>query len=257
MNPCRVTEDLLPLYVDGTCSPDSREYVEAHLETCPACRALKEKMDKSVQVTLSSQSVKKSFRRFRRRLILRRALLTAGCVLLGLLAIALAFHRPIIKYFTEPLPCRTEAVESDVRRLSDGSVWVSLACTDDSVYADAIGDSRHPDEPGVVYVTLYHDRTHDLDWRLSRDGRSHVIYLTEESSVCYDLEASRLPLCAKLVLRGEGEDRVIWQAGDEPLPADEDGERILRNMISSGWLIEREDVSSLLETDLSEENDRK
>ena len=30
MNPCKITEDLLPLYVDNTCSDDSREYVENH-----------------------------------------------------------------------------------------------------------------------------------------------------------------------------------------------------------------------------------
>ena len=35
---CRIADDLLPLYVDGVCSPDSRALLEEHLRTCPACR---------------------------------------------------------------------------------------------------------------------------------------------------------------------------------------------------------------------------
>lgn len=38
---CKIIEDLLPLYADDCCSPESREAVEAHLRTCSACaRAL-------------------------------------------------------------------------------------------------------------------------------------------------------------------------------------------------------------------------
>lgn len=35
---CNIVQDLLPLYEDGVCSPDSRVAVEAHLKTCAACR---------------------------------------------------------------------------------------------------------------------------------------------------------------------------------------------------------------------------
>lgn len=41
MNPitCGMAADLLPLYLDGCCSADSRAALEAHMDTCPACRA--------------------------------------------------------------------------------------------------------------------------------------------------------------------------------------------------------------------------
>lgn len=35
---CEVIQDLLPLYEDDCCSPQSRALVEEHLETCEACR---------------------------------------------------------------------------------------------------------------------------------------------------------------------------------------------------------------------------
>ncbi|MGO4542865.1 zf-HC2 domain-containing protein [Paenibacillus sp. 2TAB19] len=36
--PCNVVYDLLPLYIDGVCSEESKELVEEHLTECPACR---------------------------------------------------------------------------------------------------------------------------------------------------------------------------------------------------------------------------
>lgn len=41
MNPitCGMAADLLPLYLDGCCSADSCAALEAHMDTCPACRA--------------------------------------------------------------------------------------------------------------------------------------------------------------------------------------------------------------------------
>lgn len=40
MNPitCGMAADLLPLYLDGCCSADSRAALAAHMDTCPACR---------------------------------------------------------------------------------------------------------------------------------------------------------------------------------------------------------------------------
>ena len=41
---CAVIRDLLPLYCDQVCSPESRQAVEEHLAGCPQCRACYEKM---------------------------------------------------------------------------------------------------------------------------------------------------------------------------------------------------------------------
>ncbi len=35
--PCQIITDLLPLYIDGLCTDESKKAVEAHLETCPDC----------------------------------------------------------------------------------------------------------------------------------------------------------------------------------------------------------------------------
>ena len=47
---CEVIRDLLPSYLDGLCSPRSRELVEAHLAVCPDCARAAEAMKGAVQV---------------------------------------------------------------------------------------------------------------------------------------------------------------------------------------------------------------
>lgn len=43
--PCSMIRDLLPLYHDGVCSPESAAAVLAHLSACPTCRAELSGMD--------------------------------------------------------------------------------------------------------------------------------------------------------------------------------------------------------------------
>ena len=38
--PCSVIQDLLPLYIDGVCSEESRKVIDEHLAGCAACRQL-------------------------------------------------------------------------------------------------------------------------------------------------------------------------------------------------------------------------
>lgn len=41
---CEIVKDLIPLYIDGCCSNDSRKAVEEHLKTCEDCKTLLEEM---------------------------------------------------------------------------------------------------------------------------------------------------------------------------------------------------------------------
>lgn len=40
---CSITEDLLPLYNEGLVQTETAKWIEAHLETCSACKSLAEK----------------------------------------------------------------------------------------------------------------------------------------------------------------------------------------------------------------------
>lgn len=50
MNRCGVIEDLLPLYLDGICTEESRNIVETHLKDCKDCKKLYESMRAELQL---------------------------------------------------------------------------------------------------------------------------------------------------------------------------------------------------------------
>ena len=41
---CSIIEDLLPLYIDGVCSDESKSLIEEHIKTCRTCKNLLEEM---------------------------------------------------------------------------------------------------------------------------------------------------------------------------------------------------------------------
>lgn len=45
---CNIADDLLPLYLEDSCSEDSRAALEEHLESCPSCRAKLDRMGRAI-----------------------------------------------------------------------------------------------------------------------------------------------------------------------------------------------------------------
>ena len=79
---CEVIRDLLPLYVDEVCSGTSRELIEEHLQDCPECSAILEKIRKNeIENNLreeKDQVIEYQAKRFKRRST------TVGSVVSGL-----------------------------------------------------------------------------------------------------------------------------------------------------------------------------
>ncbi|WP_339214883.1 zf-HC2 domain-containing protein [Solibacillus sp. FSL W8-0372] len=40
MNSCKITEDLLPLYEENLVQPETKQWIEQHLASCPSCQKL-------------------------------------------------------------------------------------------------------------------------------------------------------------------------------------------------------------------------
>lgn len=56
---CNVIEDLLPSYMDGLLSDDSRKMVEEHLEECPSCRKKLEEMRTPLEIPFRAEGQNK------------------------------------------------------------------------------------------------------------------------------------------------------------------------------------------------------
>lgn len=97
MNPitCGMAADLLQLYLDGCCSADSRAALEAHMDTCPACRAQYAQLRRDLMPAADTEQdrgtdtiARALARKMRRR---KRCLRALGAVLGVLLAVFLVF----------------------------------------------------------------------------------------------------------------------------------------------------------------------
>ena len=93
--PCDMIQDLLPLYLDGVCSEESKKAVEEHLSECPDCKGfyddIREDNGMEIGTHNADRELKKavSFRAVKKR-ILRKQILVAVIAVIVLIATVLA-----------------------------------------------------------------------------------------------------------------------------------------------------------------------
>lgn len=108
---CKVIQDLLPLYVDGVCSPDTAALVEEHLKDCETCQEVYHALEEAPASTVSAeaaqekrdaavaQGLKKVKNGLRKKRILIGVFATLGGLLvsfgLGLFVTCYRFYAPV------------------------------------------------------------------------------------------------------------------------------------------------------------------
>ena len=96
---CDVIQDLMPSYIDGILSEDSKALVEEHMGTCQECRKMleimKEEQGKEQNQMRSSAA---TLKKIRKQLIVRRVLTATVAVILTLIAAAAGYDH---WYFNE------------------------------------------------------------------------------------------------------------------------------------------------------------
>lgn len=130
---CGIIQDLLPLYHDGVCSPESRTEVEEHLKTCPDCREALAALDAplpevekaAADDAAAMKKISGAWKKDKRRAWWKGALIAAAvcAVLVGLWAAATQLY---------VFPVDPEKIEiTDVRQLSDGRILYHFYIDDD------------------------------------------------------------------------------------------------------------------------------
>lgn len=191
--PCAIVEDLLPAYMEGLTSEETRQAVEAHLASCPACAAKRAAMGaeegpspaETAETAREVDYLKAVRRRSRRRV--------AAAILCTVLVLLLGFAAKIF-VIGEPLGPAGAAVsaqrEDDVLR-----VQVSSAASGIAFWGWTVED-----RDGVVSITA----RSVLVSPLFRDGTGTV----------------EVPLegVTEIWLGRAGEGRLVWQEDTEISP---------------------------------------
>lgn len=122
---CGVVRDLLPSYIEGLLGEDSREAVDRHLETCPACVAQKEAMaampgaEETEEAAKEVDFLKRVKKGTAKKIVL--AVVCTALVLLGGLA---------LKVFVIGTPLQAQSVAVVVAEVHpDNTLYLSLSST--------------------------------------------------------------------------------------------------------------------------------
>lgn len=78
---CEIIRDLLPLYMDGCCSPESCAEVEAHLKTCPDCENARRLMGSALEITRTPSGLPKRIKEWKGSVLQSLCLLLAFAVI--------------------------------------------------------------------------------------------------------------------------------------------------------------------------------
>lgn len=146
MNPitCGMAADLLPLYLDGCCSADSSAALEAHMDTCPACRAQYAQLRRDLTPAADkaqdrgTDAIARALaRKMRRR---KRCLRALGAVLGVLLAVFLVFLGKTFVILGQPGSTASAALPAGATDLAGRAV--SGSAEEVGAYVFATGTAR-------------------------------------------------------------------------------------------------------------------
>jgi hypothetical protein len=112
---CNIIKDILPLYVDGVVSDDTKAMVEEHLKRCEECKKEGELMKQEVYIPAEKEtSLIKNFKkkwRNKKLIISGLSVLLTGLILFG--AFEFIFHYDTVVPYTESL-IKIETQDNDM-----------------------------------------------------------------------------------------------------------------------------------------------
>lgn len=232
---CAVAQDIMPLMLDNVCSPESRSFVEEHVQNCEGCRealALMQAEDRQIpspEEATENRAQWKGVRRYCKRLTSRGFLLGLTVTILAA-ALAAAAYWQLWVVDSTPVPLD----EYDVRLVRTADGWVARVFESGTYVGQR---STLGEGDGGIRITF-------CTSRIPKRGEPHTVitpqyYLHEGKLYRADVEVS-LDEGAYIELGDEvteirvgtpENDRVIYRAGDEiPLCSAEEEEEIRAHM---------------------------
>ncbi len=160
--PCSVIQDLLPLYHDNVCSPESCAMIEEHLKDCEACQEEFHRLEESPlpqavkeEEEHKSQGLKKVKRTLRRRWVKVVAIAIVAVIVLSI-PLGMWMNIPC---FVEPADVVTDVyVQNDILTVESDSYYGTWV---ERIY---LPDEEHPDDPQNGSILILQANTTPLNW---------------------------------------------------------------------------------------------
>lgn len=143
--PCSVIQDLLPLYIDGVCSEESRKVIDEHLAGCTACRQLLDEMQASeqkpnLQADVHAAKVLENIKKRINSRVLRILIGAALAVALVAGSIFILFSQPLKQLGPEDVEMSAEIY--DLQALAAASAGLETDEKQTAIFSDPEDDSK-------------------------------------------------------------------------------------------------------------------
>lgn len=171
--PCKLIQDLLPLYHDGVCSSESKEIIEEHLSECKECSdfyaeirdsdalAIPVDSTREIQKAASLKTVKKRILR-KQILIIAAALIVFAALIFGLFAMESTVD--VMKYKKENIT--VSMIDGElIAHLHGGNQFSSMYLKNVPAHSDS-------GEKYYMFVCVYQTRWNKLTARFSAESEA-------------------------------------------------------------------------------------
>lgn len=223
--PCRLIEDVLPLYHDGVCSKETREFVEEHVKECFECRMLLKKMESGVELAHEAPDDVQPLKNIRSEWLKTRkkALIKGAVIAIIVIALLLSAWRALTELTLIPVNTDDIAVY-DLSLTSDGSVAFRLLIDDGLELREM--SVEMDDESKTVYLTPKRaviERRRSGDRYMSLNGGYFFVRMEAATGNTFNIESRLTGLvidspATRLCLGTDDDCVVLWEEGKN-LPA--------------------------------------
>ena len=227
--PCKVVEDLLPIYYDEVCSEETKEIVEEHLLCCDSCKQKLKFIEDDIVIPKQDReavnilkNIKKEMKaKETKKIILILAIFTA---------VLLLYHTLQFKL----RPISTEKMNiTQVATLSDGFIGFELEMTGNNSF-QAIDVTYDADDESIIYITpisAVFPNTPQYDTAYCfYDVDNSFLYETY-GPIC-NSEKCRTENVKRIYLGSEKDHVLIWEEGMKLPKASAELEEAYQNVLN-------------------------
>lgn len=213
--PCKVVQDLLPLYDDGVCSVQSSDLVEEHLEECDICTEIYKTMKKEIPEIDEGYTKPEDLSAVALLKILRKKTIVRDIIIaLLIIAVGTAVLTLLTKVFTTISCVPAEEVSvSEVYELENGNIYFRV---NNMAYEWVPGMSAEIEDGDVVMQISY-----VYNWATKISGWNKDVEQRFPDPWIFDLSAAREELGEVELSRivyfdwDSSKETVIWEKGDD------------------------------------------
>lgn len=213
---CDMVNDLLPLYLDGICSEESKDMVEQHIKNCEECRKTLECMQENVDIPEEKDT--SIIQKVKRRILIEKLVIVFAVVLV--LAGVLLFGGLHLISTQIAMNDILDADDVRVEQDEDGDIW--LVRSGNAVYADheimekytedgqliiGMGESEVSSYEGekIVNMVLLESRMSRITHQILGETSS----IEEERNLLFN--ANEKTDYSKVTITLDGTEMVLWE----------------------------------------------